>query len=62
MMMFVPMKRGRFSFEGLQTGNYKVYVLSKDPLNEEIYYRVQKEVSIQNKATIVDTETYTINY
>lgn len=53
---------GRFSFEGLQTGNYKVYVLSKDPLNEEVYYRVQKEVSIQNKATIVDTETYTINY
>jgi hypothetical protein len=53
---------GRFSFEGLQKGNYRIYVLSKDPLNEGIYYRVQQEVSISAAKEIVETPLFNILY
>jgi hypothetical protein len=53
---------GRFSFEGLQKGNYRIYVLSKDPLNEGIYYRVQHEVSISAAKEIVETPLFNILY
>lgn len=53
---------GRFSFEGLQKGNYKIYVLSKDPLNEGIYYRIQHDVSISASKEIVETPLFNISY
>lgn len=53
---------GRFSFEGLQTGNYKIYVLSKDPLNEGIYYRMEQEVVISAAQEIVETSVFNILY
>lgn len=53
---------GRFSFEGLQHGNYKIYVLSKDPMNEDLYYRIQKEVTIDADQQIVQTSTFNITY
>lgn len=53
---------GRFSFEGLQIGSYKVYVLSKDSLNEEVYFRIQHEVSIDAAKKIVETPTFNVQY
>ena len=55
-------EQGKFSFEGLQKGTYKIYVLSKDPLNEDIYYRVQQEVTINAAEEIVNTEPFLISY
>lgn len=55
-------EQGKFSFEGLQKGTYKIYVLSKDPLNEDIYNRVQQEVTINAAEEIVNTEPFLISY
>lgn len=55
-------ENGKFSFEGLQKGQYKIYVLSKDPLNEDLYYRIEQKITITADKEIVETADFNINY
>lgn len=55
-------EQGKFSFEGLQKGNYKIYVLSKDPSIDDIYNRIQEEVTINADQEIINTSTFNILY
>ncbi len=53
---------GRFAFEGLQKGNYKVYVISEDTLQIGSSFRIQKEVQITAKKQIVEAGDFSIFY
>ncbi len=53
---------GRFAFEGLQKGTYKVYVISEDTLQIGSSFKVEKEVQINDSKQIVETGDYSIFY
>lgn len=53
---------GAFSFEGLQVGNYTIYVLSKISANSDVYERVEQKVSITEKESISNVATFDIIY
>jgi hypothetical protein len=53
---------GAFSFEGLQKGEYTLYVLSKDPVNNGVMTRESIQASITEDNSIVEVETMNIIY
>ena len=53
---------GNYSFEGLQKGQYTIYVLSKDPINNDLMSRESIQVNITENKSIVQAETMNIIY
>jgi hypothetical protein len=53
---------GNYSFEGLQKGQYTIYVLSKDPINNDLMTRESIQVKITENKSIVQAETMNIIY
>ena len=53
---------GSYSFEGLQKGEYTIYVLSKDPVNNGVMTRESIQASIAEDNSIVEVETMNIIY
>ena len=53
---------GAFSFEGLQKGEYTIYVLSKDPANNGVMTRESIQANITEDNSILEVETMNIIY
>lgn len=53
---------GDFQFDNLQIGEYKVYVMSKDPLTGEMTKQILEKVSITSEESIVETPTFFIEH
>lgn len=55
-------ENGKFSFEGLQKGNYTIYALSEDTLQNGKFNRISKSVQITDKKQIVDAGDFYVYY
>jgi hypothetical protein len=53
---------GRFSFEGLQKGTYKVYVISEDTLQIGSSFKVEKVLQITDSKQIIEAGDFSIFY
>lgn len=55
-------ENGMFSFEGLQKGNYTIYALSEDTLQNGKFNKVSKTVQITDKKQLVDAGDFHVYY
>ena len=55
-------ENGLFSFEGLQKGNYTIYALSEDTLQNGKFNRVSKSIQITDKKQIIDAGDLHVYY
>lgn len=55
-------ENGMFSFEGLQKGNYTIYALSEDTLQNGKFNKISKTVQITDKKQLVDAGDFHVYY
>jgi len=60
--MVVTDESGSFAFEGLQNGDYRVYVLGNDPQHSNATLKVEKKTSISTKKSTTSIGEFSIYF